>query len=323
MQGSSLYTEKNAASAAGLEMRMPENVRHSARAIIVLLAIAAVLALIGINFQRGRTNARAIANAAELRKNASATELLTSALLQDFVDIETGQRGYLLSGDDAYLRPYHDAQKRMPDHIAQLRAQLSGAPQTEMAALECVEGIAKQMTAEADETIQLRSKGYRHRALLILSSNRAKENMDRARTSIGEMQQAQQAATAHYDHEFEQSVQSASSAGWKGLTQVLLSIGAIFALLWFYVAYLERELARRGEALSMLNHQMEGFTHTVAHDLRSMLSELKSSADSLLTQFGDFLPRRGQEQAEHIKGTADESTRLIEDTLPRSKAQAA
>ena len=42
--------------------------------------------------------------------------------LKDVTDMETGQRGYLLTGDPSYLQPYADAKGRIGTDFADLRA---------------------------------------------------------------------------------------------------------------------------------------------------------------------------------------------------------
>ncbi|MGA9658281.1 MAG: ATP-binding protein [Asticcacaulis sp.] len=45
----------------------------------------------------------------------------TKIILMDVIDMETGVRGYVLSGDPDYLEPYNHAVKRLPDEIIALR----------------------------------------------------------------------------------------------------------------------------------------------------------------------------------------------------------
>src|SRR5947207_15521496 len=37
-------------------------------------------------------------------------------------DAETGQRGFVITGDEAYLKPFNDARARLPDALRQLYA---------------------------------------------------------------------------------------------------------------------------------------------------------------------------------------------------------
>ena len=50
---------------------------------------------------------------AALTLESSAIQAELSGVLKDLTDMETGQRGYLLTGDPAYLQPYTDAKGRI------------------------------------------------------------------------------------------------------------------------------------------------------------------------------------------------------------------
>lgn len=47
-----------------------------------------------------------------------------AALLSTLQDAETGQWGYLLMGDDAYLQPYRDATASMQIEVGRLKEDL-------------------------------------------------------------------------------------------------------------------------------------------------------------------------------------------------------
>ena len=50
------------------------------------------------------------------------------ALLVALVDQETGQRGYVLTGDEAFLEPYRDGAATSAGRLAALRADFAGDP---------------------------------------------------------------------------------------------------------------------------------------------------------------------------------------------------
>ncbi|HID98957.1 MAG TPA: response regulator [Thiotrichaceae bacterium] len=52
--------------------------------------------------------------------------ILAIKIAKNIVDQETGQRGFLITGEDRFLEPYHDGQTQLTTHIAALRAQLAG-----------------------------------------------------------------------------------------------------------------------------------------------------------------------------------------------------
>ncbi|WP_459873661.1 methyl-accepting chemotaxis protein [Endothiovibrio diazotrophicus] len=53
--------------------------------------------------------------------------LLTTLILMDMINQETGQRGFLLSGQEASLEPYVNGQAEFKKHVAELRTHLANA----------------------------------------------------------------------------------------------------------------------------------------------------------------------------------------------------
>src|SRR5438309_8234619 len=86
-----------------------------------------------------------------------------STVLKDLTDMETGQRGYLLTGDPAYLQPYTDAQGRIETDFVRLRAGLVNRTQREQSLESRLEPLTRSKYAEMERSISLRQRGYRHR----------------------------------------------------------------------------------------------------------------------------------------------------------------
>ena len=79
-----------------------------ATALFTLLGLIALLTMVGLSFwvlERTRASTEEVLSTREMR---SAVVDLFSVVQ----DAETGQRGYLLTGEDRYLQPYEDAAKR-------------------------------------------------------------------------------------------------------------------------------------------------------------------------------------------------------------------
>ena len=70
-------------------------------------------------------------------------------------DAETGQRGYLLTGEDSYLPPYHDAVARMNSELATLKAHVAAGdlPTDSIAELD---QLTATKLAELEQTISTR-----------------------------------------------------------------------------------------------------------------------------------------------------------------------
>src|SRR3954453_19905062 len=79
---------------------------------------------------------------ADQARRAERIVLLNSLLNRYVIDLETGVRGRLLTGDDQYLQPYRDAQRAIPAVERQLDAETKNAAQRRRLAIlrERVEG---------------------------------------------------------------------------------------------------------------------------------------------------------------------------------------
>jgi CHASE3 domain sensor protein len=77
-------------------------------ALSLLLAALAALALVGINEAGYRQSSIALAEIDAAQKVRS----VLNQLLQNILDAETGQRGYLLTGEAAYRQPYDTPSSR-------------------------------------------------------------------------------------------------------------------------------------------------------------------------------------------------------------------
>lgn len=139
---------------------------------LVLVAVAASLYLV-----RTVDNQLAdIAKTYEVRRQAR--ELMLS-----IVDAETGQRGYLITRDAAYLEPYNVAVGNLSHTYQSLLALLGDNP----AQRARIEGLVPDLDAKRAEmarTIELMSAGQGAEALALLRSDTGLELMDRIRTSL-------------------------------------------------------------------------------------------------------------------------------------------
>lgn len=101
----------------------------------------------------------------------------------DLLDAETGQRGYLLTGNLDYLKPYQDARTRVGRNLDLFQRQVAGVPELQARAAT-LRSLANDKLAELSTTLDV----ARHRgvaaALPIVRSNRGQVIMDRIRTEL-------------------------------------------------------------------------------------------------------------------------------------------
>src|SRR4051794_10004263 len=95
--------------------------------------------------------------------------------LSTLKDAETGQRGYLLTGDDDYLEPYRVATDRMDGILARLTALTSDNPSQQGRIAELKQLKAAKME-ELRQTVELRGKNGMDAALALVRTHRGKRD---------------------------------------------------------------------------------------------------------------------------------------------------
>src|SRR5262249_39095851 len=110
-----------------------------------------------------------------LRVQAGVQSVLTTV-----TDAETGQRGYLLTGDLSYLAPYEDARGKISSGITALRRQITDQPR-QRRNLDVLEQLAGEKMRELESTIDLGVAGRRDDAQRIVNSGRGRALMARIR----------------------------------------------------------------------------------------------------------------------------------------------
>ncbi|MDY3563142.1 CHASE3 domain-containing protein [Gemmata sp. JC673] len=106
-------------------------------------------------------------------------------------DAETGQRGYLLTGDAKYLEPYDAAVAQVRQRFRRLRA-LTADNADQQERLGALERVTAVRLGELDETIRLRREAGFEAARRVVVEDRGKNLMDEVRRLTGEMEAAEQ-----------------------------------------------------------------------------------------------------------------------------------
>jgi len=81
----------------------------------------------------------------------------------------------------------------------------------------------------------------------------------------------------------------------------------------------EALLLRAKEAAEAANRELETFSYSVAHDLRSPLRAIDGFSQALLEDYGDKFDREGRTYLERVRGAAQQMAELIDDLLKLSR----
>ena len=101
-------------------------------------------------------------------------------------DAETGQRGFLLTGEEPYLGPYRSALSALPEEMEAIGAAVASNP-ARSGQFEALRGALDEKLTEIDDTISLYRTGNASEALALVRTNSGKATMDRVRAIIVEM----------------------------------------------------------------------------------------------------------------------------------------
>jgi PAS domain S-box-containing protein len=170
---------------------------------------------------------------------ALASEIQDSAdrLLSNLLDAETGQRGFLLTGQERYLEPYNRAIQVIPNEVSNLNKRLSQRPgQPEN--LAKLNALVNRRVAELGQTIEVRRTQGAAPALEIVLSDRGKRTMDEIRGICSQIQRRESAARSEASLDREAAAQTA----------LLAAIFGSLILLFFFAARLEPVMNRDPQA---------------------------------------------------------------------------
>jgi CHASE3 domain sensor protein len=285
------------------------------RKFLLQIGAPALLTLIAWNAYLAVSHLKQMQQVEARTLESSTIQMDISNLLKDLTDMETGQRGYLLTGNPSYLQPYTDAKGRIGADFAGLRAGLANRGESERSRVTELESLASSKQAEMERSINFRQQGYRHRAFMLVDSNEGMEYMDRARGLLSSLSPAETSNFTRFDREKNASLSKAFTEIIVANSGLFLLTICLFALGRYHVRAFERETAKRTQALAIRDLQLEKLTFALSNQARSKTSAIEANARLLIDNYGGFLPRQGHEYAEQIKEASIQMEQLRQDLV--------
>ena len=235
-------------------------------------------------------------------------------LIAAVADAETGQRGYLLTHNTAYLEPYHAALAHIPRELDGLRRLTASEPaqaqradalaaliQTKLARLKQILDLEEQEgLAAAVEAMRARVEHDTRRAIY----DRATEMIDVEELLL--------------------KTRQAHAADVENHVVLLVLSSSIIALFCVYVVGRElRSRQRLKDMAEAADAAKARFIADLSHELRSPLTAIIGFAELLRGQaFGPLGHAKYAEYARHIQRAGEHLLDLINDILDVSKAAA-
>jgi len=261
------------------------------------------------------------------------------AILQGMTDAETGERGYILTGENSYLVPYQRGLTEVRDGIAAVRRLTSDNP-TQQRSLDSLEPVIAERLRELHERIQVRRETGLAAGAAAIREGTGKEYMNQVRASLGGMKTEEERLLALRSTELDASSQKTRTALVFGE-----SLGLFFLAIAGLVVHsemrhrrqaeddvrqlnadLERkvadrtaELAERAKDLERSNMELQQFAYVASHDLQEPLRTIASFTQLLAKRYGDKLDDKAREFIAFAVDGSKRMQTLINDLLSFSR----
>jgi CHASE3 domain sensor protein len=293
------------------------------RKLALQIGIPTLLALMAWNAYLAVSHLKRMQKITVLTMESSAIQAELSAVLKDLTDMETGQRGFLLTGDATYLQPYSDAKGRVETNFVALRAALTNRREHEQSLVSQLASLASAKQAEMERTISLRQRGYRLRSFRVVDTNEGEDYMDKIRWIVSSLASSESGNFAKLDNEKSATLKKFLWISLASNSATLLIAACLFGLMRRHGRLLEEEAAKSREELAVRDFQLQRLTSALSGQARSDITAINTISGLLLENYGAFLPRQGHEYAEQMKEAAAQIERLRQDLIGTPHSEAA
>ena len=245
-------------------------------AISLPVAIFAACLMIGISEYGNKQTSQSLSNLA----HAYDTRTALSTLTKDMLDAETGLRGYLLTSDENYLKPYNEAIQNISSTLQRIRQLIETTPQGMEFFIPMSHSISRK-TAEMDLSLRLFREGNADALKFVMFTDMGNTDM----SNIRELARKLDTLTAERAGRYQQDINSSLIMGRIGVATVTL-----FGLFAFYLYLRQNNMVDR-------LHKRE---QALLSEERSRLENLVRERTATLTELANHLQQVREDERGHL-----------------------
>jgi PAS domain S-box-containing protein len=229
------------------------SVRRPVRVERILLPILIVVAFVfaGLFYAGWNILRDSRLEADRLQRVLLANEDLLSALK----DLETGQRGYLLTGQPNYLEPYRKVRQNLQGMIDTLQGSVRNPDQ--IARARELRTLVEQLVTQVDASIQVRDREGEAAALTLIRLDQGKVLMDQIRRTSDQIRAAGYGLLTANSQQTERRYNE-TRVGF------LAGFGILIAILMLSLSIIQRATDRREQLLEQLDIARQQFQVTLS-----------------------------------------------------------
>lgn len=224
-----------------------------------------------------------------------------SDLLSDLTDTETGQRGYVITGDDSYLEPYQNAITAIESHLTSLK-ELVKDNESQRRRLDAIEPLIDSRLATAKQTIDLRRNQGFDAAEKVVSSGQGKSATDQIRSIIADADAEETSLLKERsDAAHSSAAQTMAIILWGGLLGVI----AVALIGWFMTAALSKQIGSAVGRVQSSSAELQASANqqaTTAKEQTTAMNEITTTISELLAT-----SRQIAESAQRVAQTAEKT----------------